>query len=98
MLTQKYRFKLETPDEVIFDLCYQLKRQKKFDESISLFNTLLERYPNSTRGHFFLGETYREKGDLEKAKECYKRTLEVSPDFQAAKRKLEMLENEKNVI
>ncbi len=44
-LTERYGFKLEIPEEVIFDMSYQLKRQKIFDGSITMFKTLLERYP-----------------------------------------------------
>ena len=94
-LSKKYGFSITTSEEVIFNMSFSKKQQKKYDEAIAIFIILLKRYPQSVRGHFFLGETYREKGDMDKAKGYYLKTLEIDPDFEAAKRRLVLLEKDK---
>jgi tetratricopeptide (TPR) repeat protein len=54
-----------------------------------------KRFPFSMRGCFFLGETYREKGDIGKAEQFYLKVLEIDPDFEAAKKRLEILQKNK---
>lgn len=93
-LSQKYGYLIEAPEEVLFNMAYNLKQEKKFQESISSFKVLLERFPFSVRGAFFLGETFRETGDVNSAKEMYRKTLELNPEFNAAKDRLKELEKE----
>lgn len=95
-LSRRYGFSIPTPEEVMFNMCYNKKQKKKYDEAIGMFQILLQRYPSSMRAYFFLGETYREKGDMGKAEKFYLKALEIDPDFEAAKRRLEFLhKNEK---
>ena len=95
-LSLRYGFPLRAPEEVLFNMSYDAKQKKNYDGAIAMFQILLQRYPVSTRGYFFLGETYREKGDLGKAEQFYLKALEIDPDFGAAKRRLELLQkNEK---
>ncbi len=93
-LTQRYGFQIDAPEEVLFNMSFDLKRDKKFQESIKLFQTLLERFPFSVRGTFFLAETYKEMGDIHSATEVYRKTLELDPEFDAAKRRLKEVEKE----
>jgi len=74
-------------------MSYRLKQKGELDVAISLFNILLERYPSSYRAYYFRGETYREKGEVEKAIESYSKALEINPDFSAAKKKLDELKD-----
>jgi len=94
-LGNRYGFPLKTPEEVIFDMCYAPMRGKKYLEAIELFKVLLERYPTSMRGHFFLGEAYRYIGELTQAETMYKKCLELDPDFPRAKARLESLYKKK---
>jgi hypothetical protein len=90
-LTKRYGFPIAVPEEVLFNMAYRKKQAKALDEAVGFFQVLLDRYPASWRGHFFLGETYREKGDAERAAEHYKKTLEIRPDLERAKQRLEEL-------
>ena len=91
-LSQRYGYLVEAPEEVLFSMSYNLKQEKKLQESINMFKVLLERFPYSARGAYFLAETYREMGDIHSAKEMYRKTLELNPEFNAAKRRLKELE------
>lgn len=93
-LAQRYGYLIEAPEEVLFNMSYSLKQEKKLRESINLFKVLLERFPSSARGAFFLAEAYREFGDVRSAKKMYKKALELNPEFNAAKRRLKELEKE----
>jgi predicted alpha/beta superfamily hydrolase len=95
LLSQRYGFSIRTPEEVLFNMSYNAKQKKNYDEAIAMFQILLQRYPASIRGYFFLGETYREKGNLGKAEHFYLKALEIDPDFGAAKRRLELLQENK---
>jgi tetratricopeptide (TPR) repeat protein len=67
---------------------YTRRQQNHRDDAIDLFRILLERYPSSWRAHFFLGETYFEMGDTERAVECYEKALELRPELERAKQRL----------
>jgi len=87
-LTKKFGFELTAPEEILFNMAYRLKQSKQPSRAIRMFKVIQERYPMSWRGHFFLGETYQETGNLEEAVKCFEKTLEVNPELEAAKRKL----------
>ncbi len=90
-LSQRYGFQLSASEEVLFNMSYVLKQNKDYMGAISLFLELLERYPQSVKGYYFLGDTYREQGEIQKAINCYERALEINPDFSAAKKRMEGL-------
>jgi predicted alpha/beta superfamily hydrolase len=98
-LSRRYGFFLQAPEEVIFNIGYRKKQNKEYEEAVRIFDVLLQRHPYSVRGYFHLGETYREKGDLDKARECYLKALEINPDFEAAQRRLELIrKNEESLL
>jgi len=94
-LTRRYGFEISTPEEAIFDFAYQFRRQQKFAEMVPIFKELLRRYPGSWRSNFFLAEAYQNTGEKELALEFYRKTLEIRPDFNTAKQRIEALEKEK---
>ena len=94
-LSRRYGFSIPAPEEVLFNMSYTEKREKNYDKAIELFLILIKRYPASLRGHFFLAETYREKGDAAQAERYYLKALEIDPDFQAAKKRLDLLRENK---
>lgn len=49
----------------------QLFNERKFDEALEIFNKFAEVNPNVYQIYFNIGDTYREKGDFEKANEQY---------------------------
>ena len=91
-LSNRYGFPLQAPEEVIFNMCYTPMRNKNYSEAIELFKILLERYPTSIRGHFFLGEAYRGQGLEKQAVMMYKKCLKLDPGYERAKLRLEFLQ------
>jgi predicted alpha/beta superfamily hydrolase len=90
-LSKRYGFEITAPEEVLFFLCHNYKQQKEYSNAINLFTVLLDRYPSSLRGHYFLGEVYEEKGLVGRAIACFAAALEINPEFAAARMKLENL-------
>lgn len=67
-------------------------RLGRYDESISVINTYLSKEKENkwkSDGYNVLGNAYSSKNDLEKAKECYNKALELNPNNQYAKTNLE---------
>jgi tetratricopeptide (TPR) repeat protein len=90
-LSMIYGFRLAAPEEVLFFLSHAMKRKGDLEAAIALLKVLVNRYPSSSRGYYFLGEAYREKHELQKAIEYYIKALDIDPDFVAARRRLEGL-------
>ena len=81
-------------------MCLLIAMFWTMSEGISSFKTnimwgpfLWEEVQSSYRAYYFRGETYREKGEVEKAIESYSKALEINPDFSAAKKKLDELKD-----
>ena len=47
----------------------------------TLWSNFLKMYPNSDMGYGKLGIYYADRGDLEKAMECFNKEVELAPDF-----------------
>ena len=62
-------------------------------EAIALFEFCLSFYPNSDGAYEGLGESYAKKGMKDKAKEFYKKALELNPESVNARKKLDELKN-----
>lgn len=54
----------------------QLFTERKYDESIALFEQFLEKNPDVYQTHLNIGDCYREKGEVDKAVEEYNKVLE----------------------
>lgn len=85
-LTRKYGFVILPPEGVLFNMAFHLKKEKKMEEAAALFETLVKRYPRSSRGYFLLGETYRETGNTEAALKNFNKVIDLdeSPRFKRA--------------
>ena len=75
-------------------LGYIFLDQKKFEESIFVFELNTESFPNSANAFDSLGEAFLKSGNMLKAKEAYQKSLELDPDNNNAKQILNSL-NEK---
>ena len=56
-----------------------LQENGKFDETIGIYQRLLDKYPNCIPALNNLGQVYDEMGELKKALECYDKVLELNP-------------------
>jgi predicted alpha/beta superfamily hydrolase len=89
--TIKYGFKIDPPEEILFDVAFQRKQKNQLEESITIFKTIIEIYPNTARSYCLLGECYLDMGNEESANKYIKKSLEVNPNYSRAKRVLEEL-------
>lgn len=71
---------------------YALLQYGKVNETIELFTFLVEEFPQSANAWDSRGEAYMKNGDKELAIENYKKSLELNPDNDNAKRMLEQLQ------
>ena len=92
-LSEEYGFELDPPQLTLTFEGAKLGRQGKTQEAIGVFEYLLSQNPQSLNALFQLGETYRRLGQLEKARDYYKRFLEIRDmDVAMIQRNLNMVE------
>lgn len=85
-----YQGKFPPPEWEVAKLAYK-KIESDPDEAFNLFHLNTINYPNSSYAFYNLGEAYRIKGDLKKAKTHYKRALFLNPKHKKALSKLNQL-------
>lgn len=92
-LSEEYGFKVDPPSLMLTFEGDKLSEKRKTREAIELFEYQLSLYPKSLNALWRLGEMYRGMGDFEKAKEYYKKFLNIR-DIDAAMihRRLNMVE------
>ncbi|OFX87161.1 MAG: hypothetical protein A2W99_07440 [Bacteroidetes bacterium GWF2_33_16] len=88
-LSVDYGFSIIPRAGVLFDMAIDLKNEKEFDKAIEMFKYLISLYPGSEIYHYVLGITYKQKGDIEMAKESFNESLKIKPDFIQAKKALD---------
>jgi tetratricopeptide (TPR) repeat protein len=64
----------------------------RIDEAIKAYEEFMRNNQNSPKVFYELGELYRDKGDLQKARGQWLKALETSKDYQPAKDALKLLE------
>ncbi len=67
-------------------------REGKWDKAIDDFAYVSSLYPHLEFMHYYLGKAYQSKGEYEKAKAEFKKTLELNPNYEDAKIALRELE------
>jgi tetratricopeptide (TPR) repeat protein len=70
---------------------YQLMQVGALDEALAVFEFLTTAYPESANTWDSLGEARRAVGDHERAIECYRKALELDPEYPTALAALEQL-------
>ncbi|MEM6378359.1 MAG: hypothetical protein AAF705_09105, partial [Bacteroidota bacterium] len=73
-----------------FEKAFLLKEDKKYDQALILFESVLPWLEENDPGYqvlvnSYMGDTYREKGNFEKSEECYKKALNASKTFNSHK-------------
>jgi uncharacterized protein len=66
----------------------RLVGEKKFAKALDVLEYRAASYPQSADAQVDLGDAYRQIGNLDKARECYKRALVIAPAHAAATAKL----------
>jgi Photosynthetic reaction centre cytochrome C subunit/Tetratricopeptide repeat len=69
-----------------------LVKDKKAGDAVTILELNAEVHPASGWTRYLLGEAYQAAGDRDKAKASYRKALELAPDNEAAKKRLEELE------
>ena len=62
-----------------FDLAVQNHQNNKLNVAQDLYNQVLKINPNYFDAHYNLGIIFKELGELEKAKDCYEKAIEIDP-------------------
>ncbi len=56
--------------------------KKSYDEAITLFQKVLQANTRSVEANYFLGEAYRQKGDLQNAVDALERALDFDDEYE----------------
>jgi tetratricopeptide (TPR) repeat protein len=73
-------------------LGYQLLSNSRLGDAIEIFKLNVEMFPHAFNTYDSLGETYMNAGNKELAIENYKKSLELNPDNENAKKMLQQLQ------
>jgi tetratricopeptide (TPR) repeat protein len=79
-------------EEYLNAVGYALLQYNKVNEAIELFNFMVEEFPQSANAYDSRGEAYMKAGNNELAVENYRKSLELNPDNDNAKRMIEQLQ------
>ncbi len=86
------------PEVIIFDkkeihqLAYEYLKKSNMKEAIDICMLYTLEYPKSEYAYAMLGEAYLNNGQKDSAITCYKRSLELNPQYAKSKEMLEKLE------
>jgi len=78
-LTDKYGYKIETPEYTINGLGYfYLQKEEDTDKAIEVFKENVKRFPASANVYDSLGEAYENSGQNEKAEKNYQKAVDIA--------------------
>ncbi len=89
-----YRLALESSEDphlmqrIRRQLGLVLLEQEQFDQAGQQFRTILEESPGSADAHYYLGQTYLQRGDRERARFEWREAIRLDPRHEAALRAL----------
>lgn len=66
---------------------------QKYDKAIEMFRKGAESFPDDADIYFNLGVAYEGINDLEHAKDCFEKVLEIDREYAEAERHLEKIVN-----
>ncbi len=92
-LSEEYGFDVDPPSHLMMFEGVKLSQKRKIKEALEVFEYQLSLYPKSLNALWQLGETYRGMGDFEKAREYYRRFLDIRDiDVVMVKNRLNQVE------
>lgn len=97
-LSERLSWDFLPPEYLVNQLGYsmlQSRKDKDKSNALELFILNAENYPESSNSHDSLGEAYESLDDIQKAKESYKKSLELNPSNEHAKMKIKELSKSK---
>lgn len=89
-ISNRLSYDFSPPEYLVNQLGYQMVQNDK-PKAMDFFILNTENYPNSFNAFDSLGEFYEVTGEKEKAIENYTKSLELNPDNEHAKMKIEVL-------
>ncbi len=91
-LSERLSFSFYPPEDLVNRVAYMMLRNEgQRDEAIELFELNTANYPGSYNAFDSLGEAYERIGDKDKAIVNYKKSLELNPDNEHARNKIDTL-------
>jgi len=79
------------PESALQSLGETLLEARRSAEAVDVCRYRVESYPRSADAHVSLGDAYRQGGQTEKARECYRQALALAPDHSVARARLQEL-------
>jgi predicted alpha/beta superfamily hydrolase len=92
-LSQKYMAKINPPETTINLLGYMALNKGKLSEALRIFQYNINLYPYSGNVYDSMGEAYLQFGDSTQALKNYKKSLELNPNNDNAKKIIQKLES-----
>ncbi|MBK8551723.1 MAG: serine hydrolase [Ignavibacteria bacterium] len=83
------RFSIE--EDELNSFGYKLMNENRINEAISMFTIMVDAFPESANGYDSLGEAYMNAGKTAEAVRNYKRSLELDPKNENARKMIEKL-------
>ena len=96
-LSEKYGFEVDIPELILTFQSDNLKEKGNVDEAVVILDYMIEKYPYSANGYWRLGNISQISGNLQQAREYYRKVLEVHPnDVDIVRSRLSMIERKIN--
>lgn len=76
-LSEKYKYKIVTPENIINMLGYQSLQKNEIEDAIEIFKENCNRFPTSANVYDSLGEAYENKGLLKLARDNYEKAFNL---------------------
>jgi predicted alpha/beta superfamily hydrolase len=87
----EYGFRVNPKGDILMNVAWDLKEQKKFDRAIELFEYLVSIYPDNAMYLAIYGATLYKQGNLAGAREKANAALAIDPEQRQAKALMEKL-------
>ncbi|MCP3930546.1 MAG: DUF3471 domain-containing protein [Bacteroidetes bacterium] len=87
-LKERFGFAPSASEQAMNGLGYMLLVQKRIEDAIAIFKRNTETFPKSSNVWDSLGEGYKENGEKQKAIKNYRKSLELNPGNDNAKKML----------